>query len=84
MMTDDEIEQGSVLGHKLMQVLINSRPTANVALLGVEVLAGEFLLNQADDDKGAAELAIRDRMVPNIELIIDAATKIEESRQPRH
>jgi hypothetical protein len=47
------------------------------------VMAGEFLLNQADGDKAAAEAALHDRMVPNVEVIINVAQKTEDGLQPQ-
>jgi hypothetical protein len=82
-MTDDEIERGSLLGHKLMQTLINSRPTPNIALLAVAILAGEFLINQGEGDTEAAEATLYESLLPNIQVIIDKATKVEDGIRPR-
>lgn len=83
MMTDDEIERGSLLGHKLTQMLINSRPTPNIALLAVAILAGEFLINQGEGNTEAAEATLHESLLPNIQVIIDKATKVEDAIQPR-
>jgi hypothetical protein len=83
MMTDDEIERGSLFGHKLMQMLISSRLTPNIALLAVAILAGEFLINQGEGNTEAAEATLYESLLPNIQVIIGKATKVEDGIQPR-